>query len=114
MKAYESRGQWFDIAKTVGGEIPGVKAILDGADKIPGDPLHDIFVGDAPTPADTARITTTSSEAMQHAIAQNLLNNNIGDSSAFGNLVDPDTGQLKPLDANLSNFQSAFNIFHRH
>jgi hypothetical protein len=48
---------------------------------------------------------------MQHAIAQQLLNNNIGDSSAFGNLIDPNTGQLKPLDENLSDFQSAFNTY---
>ena len=40
VNAYESRGQWFDFAKTLGGEIPGVSAILDWNDKIPGDPLQ--------------------------------------------------------------------------
>ncbi len=36
VNAYESRGQWFDFAKTVGGEIPIVKSILDWNGKMPG------------------------------------------------------------------------------
>ena len=35
VNAYESRGQWFDFAKTLGEEIPGVSSILEWNDKIP-------------------------------------------------------------------------------
>ena len=48
VRAYESRGLWFDAAKTIAGEIPGVSAILDWSGKMPGDPLQQMFVGDAP------------------------------------------------------------------
>lgn len=109
VKAFESRGQWFDIAKSLGDQIPGLNQILDSAGSLPGDPLHDIFVGDAPTPADLTHIATQSSEALQHSVAQHLLNNNLGDASLFANLIDPATGQLQPLnDRTFATFRSAF------
>jgi hypothetical protein len=111
VKAYESRGQWFDIAKTVGEEIPGVKAILDLNGKIPGDPLQQIFVGDQPAGADPKTIATQSSEALQYAVTQQLLNNNIGDPSYFADLIDSSTGQLKPLDENFADFRTAFTNY---
>jgi hypothetical protein len=109
VNAYESRGQWFDFAKTLGGEIPGVSAILDWNDKIPGDPLHQIFVGDAPKAADPTYIAQQSSEAMQYAVAQRLLDNNLGNPAFFTEegLIDTETGQLVPLEDNFSNFRTA-------
>jgi hypothetical protein len=111
IKAYESRGQWFDLAKTVGGEIPGVKDILGLNDKVPGDPLRQIFVGDAPTPADPTYISQQSSEALQYAVAQQLLNHQIGNPSHFASLIDQNTGQLKPLDNNFSDFRTALTNY---
>lgn len=109
VKAFESRGQWFDIAKSLGDQIPGLNQILDSAGSLPGDPLHDIFVGDAPAPADLTHIAKQSSDALQHSIVQHLLNNNVGDPSIFKGLIDPATGQLKPLDGGtLSNFRNLF------
>ena len=109
VNAYESRGLWFDFAKTLGGEIPGVSAILEWNDKIPGDPLHQIFVGDAPKAADPTYISQQSSEAMQYAVAQRLLDNNLGDPAFFAKdgLIDPATGQLVPLEDDFSNFRTA-------
>ncbi|WP_156744326.1 hypothetical protein [Mycobacterium sp. 1164985.4] len=113
VKAYESRGQWFDIAKTLGNEIPGVKAFLDYAGKGPVDPLQEIFVGEAPTPNDPTYIVQESSEALQHTVAQRLLDNNIGDPRFFAEagLLDPATGQLKPLENGFSDFRTALTNY---
>jgi hypothetical protein len=112
VNAYESRGKWFDVAEAIGSEIPGVRAILDD-ERMPGDPLRDIFVGDAPTAADPTYIATQSSDALQYAVAQQLLNNNIGDTRHFveQNLMDPNTGQLKPLESDFSNFRTALTNY---
>lgn len=115
-KAHENKGQWLDIAKSLGGEIPGVKAILDGIDKMPGDTLRDMVVGEAPNPNAPNPVTMGSSDALQYSIAQHLLDNHIGDPSVFEEygLIDSATGQLKPLDApdvNPANFSSAFTNY---
>ena len=73
VKAYESRGQWFDVATAIGSEIPGVKEIVDLNGKIPGDPLRQLFVGNAPVPDNPTYISQQRSEALQYAIAQQLL-----------------------------------------
>jgi len=113
VNAYESRGQWFDIAKTIGGEIPGVSTILDWNDKIPGDPLHQIFVGDAPIAKGPEYIAQQSSEAMQYAVAQRLLDNNLGNPAFFADqgLIDPKTDNLLPLEGNFSDFRSAMTNY---
>jgi hypothetical protein len=112
--AYESRGMWFDVAKTIGGEIPGVGTILAWGDKIPGDPLHQIFVGDAPAGADPTYIAQQSSEMMQYAVAQRLIDANLGDPSVFQQfgLIDPETNQLKPIKQDeFGDFRSAFTDY---
>jgi hypothetical protein len=107
VRAYESRGQWFDLAKVAGSEIPGISALLDS------DTIQNAFVGDAPASADPTYIAQQSSEAMQYAVAQQLLNTNIGDTQYFAeqNLIDPNTGQLKPLEDDFSNFRTALTNY---
>lgn len=65
----------------------------DNLGKVPGDPLHDVFVGDAPTPQDPTHVATSTSDSMQYAVAQRLLGNDIGDSKYFHDqgLIDPAT-----------------------
>ena len=113
VNAYESRGQWFEFAKTVGGEIPLVKSILDWNGKVPGDPLQSIFVGDAPVGADPKQIVQQTSDAMQYAVAQRLLDANLGNAGIFDqyDLINPDTRQLSPLTDDLSDFRSAFTNY---
>ena len=113
VKAYESRGQWFEFAKTLGGEIPGVSAILDWNSKMPVDALQEIFVGQAPAGADPSYIAQQSSDAMQYAVAQRLLDSNLGDPAFFANLglIDPETGQLTELAENRSDFRTAFTNY---
>ena len=114
VKAYESRGMWFDVAKTIGGEVPGVSTILGWNDKIPGDPLHQIFVGDAPVGSDPTYIAQQSSEMMQYAVAQRLIDANLGDPAVFQEfgLIDPATNQLKPITQNdFGDFRSAFTDY---
>ncbi|MGA5537353.1 hypothetical protein [Mycolicibacterium nivoides] len=97
--AYKSRGDWVDLAKKFGGQIPGVKEILDGFGKMPGDPLKDMFVGEAPTADPAKPMTIPSSDALQRSVAQHLIDAHIGDPSAFSenNLIDPKTGMIKPF-----------------
>lgn len=112
--AYESRGMWFDVAKTLGGELPVVGTILEWNNKIPGDPLHQIFVGDAPAGADPTYIAQQSSEMMQYAVAQRLIDANLGDPSVFQefDLIDPETNQLKPIKQDeFGDFRSAFTDY---
>ena len=113
IRAYESRGEWFDAAKKIGGEIPGVKTFLDFADKIPGDPLQQIFVGDAPVPDNPTYVVQESSEALQYAVAQRLLDSDIGDPRFFAeaNLIDPTTGRLKPLEGDFADFRTALTNY---
>lgn len=114
VRAYESRGQWFDVAKTLGGEIPGVSTLLEWNDKMPVDPLHQIFVGDAPMGADPTYIAQQSSEMMQYAVAQRLIDANLGDPAVFQEfgLIDPETNQLKPMKQDdFGDFRSAFTDY---
>jgi hypothetical protein len=113
VRAYESRGLWFDAAKTIAGEIPGVSAILDWSNKMPGDPLHQMFVGDAPVGADMETVRQETSEKMQYAVAARLLDSNIGNAGIFEqlDLIDKTTGEFKPLTGNLDDFRSAFNSY---
>jgi len=114
VKAYESRGQWFDFAKTLGGEVPGVSALLDWNGKMPGDPLQQIFVGDAPAGTDPTHIAQQSSDMMQYAVAQRLMDANLGNPDVFNELklIDPETGDLKPLkQTDFADFRSAFTQY---
>jgi len=114
--AYHNREHWFDVAKSFGGEVPGVKDILDGIGKLPGDPLHDMFIGAPPDPADNTHIPVASADPLKHSIAQQLLNANIGDTSTLASYIDPATGQLRPLDdpkVKLRDFQSGLNEYFR-
>ncbi|SER14845.1 hypothetical protein SAMN04488583_4476 [Mycobacterium sp. 88mf] len=112
VKAFESRGKWFEVATTIGSEIPGVKAVLDGAGKIPGVSLQDIFVGQAPTANEPVHIASNSSAAMQHSIAQQLLSHHMGDSNYFRQLgLLDESGNLRPLKGNESNFETALNSY---
>lgn len=110
VRAYESRGEWLDAAKELGGQIPVFKELLDGIGKMPGDPLKDIFVGSLPTPDPTTGIVTTTSEALQYSVASELLNNSIGDTNAFSRLdLLDEFGRLKALDnTSMSDFRTAF------
>lgn len=109
--AYKSRGDWVDLAKTLGKEIPVVKDILDGYGKIPGDPLKEMFVGEAPTADPAKSMTIPSSDAIQRSIIQHLIDHNMGDTSEFVNkgLIDPNTGMIKPFHeiGQMSDFRDA-------
>lgn len=113
VKAYESRGMWFEMGKAIAGEIPGVSAILEWNGKMPGDPLHQIFVGDAPVGADMEHVKQETSERMQYAVAARLLDANVGNTGVFAqmDLIDPETGEFKPLMDNLADFRTAFNSY---
>lgn len=110
VRAYESRGEWLDAAKKLGGQIPVFKELLDSIGKMPGDPLKEIFVGNLPTPDPTTGIVTTTSESLQYSVASELLNNGIGDNNAFSRLgLLDEFGRLKALDNDtIPNFRTAF------
>lgn len=112
--AYKSRGDWVDLAKTLGKEIPVVKDILDGYGKIPGDPLKEMFVGEAPTADPAKPMTIPSSDAIQRSVIQHLIDHNVGDTSKFAEyeLIDPKTGMIKPFhEMDQSNFRDAADAY---
>lgn len=113
VNAYESRGMWFDMATTLGKEIPGVSSILEWADKGPVNPLQEIFVGDAPAGADPKQIVQQTSDAMQYTIAQRLLDANLGNAGIFDEygLINNENRQLDPLKDDLTDFRSAFTNY---
>jgi len=106
--AYEQRGNWLEDAKTVAKQIPAVGAVLD---KIPDNMLKQLFVGDAPTPEATHGIAIDSGDTLQHSLAQQLLNSNVGDSSRLTDFIDPSTGQLYTLDQMVQNHDGTLADF---
>ena len=104
VNAYESRGQWFDIAKTLGEEIPGVSALLDWNSKMPVDRA----AGDLRRPARRGcrphvyRAAEFGGDAVCRRPA--LARPQFGDPAFFAEprLVDPATGQLITTERTIS------------
>lgn len=116
--AYKSRGDWVDLAKKFGANIPVVKEILDGFGKMPGDPLKEMFVGEAPTADPAKSMTIPSSDAIQRSVIQHLIDDNVGDTSKFAEykLIDPNTGMIKPFheiqqQGEMDNFRDAADAY---
>lgn len=116
--AYKSRGDWVDLAKKFGANIPVVKEILDGFGKMPGDPLKEMFVGEAPTADPAKSMTIPSSDAIQRSVIQHLIDHNMGDTSKFAEykLINPDTGMIKPFheiqqQGEMDNFRDAADAY---
>ncbi len=79
----KAAGVWFEVATTLGQEIPGVKSILEWNDKMPMDPLQEIFVGDAPKGADPRTSRSRVRRRCSMPSPQQLLSNNIGNAAFF-------------------------------
>lgn len=75
---YEAKSGWFDTAKGIAGNIPGVSDVLG---KVPDPLLKDMFVGTAPDPTGHAPLAVQGVASMQHSLAQQLLTMGVGDPS---------------------------------
>jgi hypothetical protein len=109
--AWEQRQEWFGLGKALGGEIPVVKDFLDAAGKIPGDPLTELFVGDAPDAKPDVSAQIASSDLVQYQMAQNFLTQHVGYANIPSEFTDAMTGHWLTLDqiteaGYLSDFQN--------
>ncbi|MGV0656737.1 hypothetical protein ABQE48_23115 [Mycolicibacterium thermoresistibile] len=114
VEAHKSRGEWLDRAKSLGEQVPAVKQILDAYGKLPGDPLREILVGEAPTADPAKPMTISSSDALQRSVAQAFIDAGIGDPGEFfeRRLVDPNTGAIRSFDdLNLYDFRVAVDAY---
>jgi hypothetical protein len=94
-QAYANKQLLYDAAK----HLPGFGEFVDRINEIPGagDELKNLFIGSEPVPLDPAQAPVANTDYVKHSIAERLVALNAGDAGVFGNLVDPATGQLKPL-----------------
>jgi len=91
--AWEKKGEWYDAAKAVVGEVPRVKDAVDIYDKIPGDPLRDLFVGDQPKPGTLAPMQLRDMDDLTKTVASYLVHEKVGDLSLIDSYIE--NGVLK-------------------
>lgn len=83
-EAWEKKGQWYDVIHDAASEIPRVKEAVGVYDKIPGDPLRELFMGDKPTPGSVTPMPLRDPEAITRPVAEYLISQKVGD---FGELA---------------------------
>ena len=111
LAAWEKKGEWFDAAKTVVGELPRVKEAVDIYDKIPGDPLRDLFVGDQPKPGTLAPMQLRDMDDLTKTVATYLVHEKVGDLSILGEIAQ--TGVL-PEDVDQSKIEQYLSTVSQH
>ncbi|WP_319452981.1 MULTISPECIES: EspA/EspE family type VII secretion system effector [unclassified Mycobacterium] len=92
--AWEKKGQWFDLVHDVVGEVPKASDAVAIYDKIPGDPLRDLFVGEAPTPGTVTPMPLRDMDEITKTVASYLVHEKAGDLSVFGSNLE--NGTLRP------------------
>ncbi len=104
-KAMESRARWYDLAHDVGSFIPELDSAISLYDKMPGDPLREMFVGPAPNETEPALSRRDPNDVM-HLVASYAVAQGAGDLNVLGDQVKYGTWWgdpwLEPLDGDVS------------
>jgi hypothetical protein len=97
-EAWEKKGQWYDVIHDAVSEVPKVKDAVGIYDKIPGDPLRELFVGKEPTSGMVTPMPLRDMDEVTRSVASYLVHEKIGDLSGLGpaaqnGTLPPDTPQ---------------------
>jgi hypothetical protein len=98
VEAWTKKGEWYDVIHDAVSEVPKVKDAVGIYDKIPGDPLKELFVGKEPTPGTVTPMPLRDMDEITRSIASYLVHERIGDLSGLGpaaqnGTLPPDTPQ---------------------
>jgi hypothetical protein len=85
-KAIEQRGVWYDLAHDAGSFIPGADRAISIYDKLPGDPLRDLFVGKPPDESEPMFRPKNINE-VTHLVASYAVAQGAGDLGILGDQV---------------------------
>jgi hypothetical protein len=77
--AWEKKGQWYDAIHDVASEVPRVKDAVGIYDRIPGDPLRELFVGQQPTPGTMTPMPLHDVSEITRPVAEYLVHEKKGD-----------------------------------
>ncbi|MBX7432575.1 hypothetical protein JDV09_10740 [Mycobacterium sp. Y57] len=77
--AFDKRGQWYDLGHRILGEIPGIDKAVGMYDKIPGDPLRQLFLGYPPTRDPLAPMPLRELDDVTRTVASMLVEQHAGD-----------------------------------
>jgi hypothetical protein len=78
-EAWEKKGQWYDVIHDAVSEVPKVKDAVGIYDKIPGDPLKELFVGKEPTPGTVTPMVLRDPGEITRPVAEYLVSQKVGD-----------------------------------
>jgi len=97
-EAWQKKGEWYDTIHDVASEVPRVKDAVGIYDKLPGDPLRELFVGKEPTPGIVTPMPLRDMDEVTRSIASYLVHEKVGDLSGLGpaaqtGVLPPDTPQ---------------------
>jgi hypothetical protein len=92
--AWDKKGEWYDAIHDTASEIPRLKEAVGVYDKIPGDPLRQLFVGETPTPGTQTPMPLRDMDDITKTVAHYLVHENIGDLTNLQDFIGPD-GELQ-------------------
>ncbi|WP_211296071.1 EspA/EspE family type VII secretion system effector [Mycobacterium aquaticum] len=92
---WEKRGEWYDAAHKYASLIPKVDDAVAAYDKIPGDPLRKLFMGEEPSPGTLTPMVLHNVDEPVRAVAEYLVAQKAGDLGILAQYVGPD-GNLLP------------------
>jgi len=105
--AWEKKGEWYDVIHDTASEIPRLKEAVGMLDKMPGDPLRDLFVGEAPEPGDETPMKLRELDDITRPIAAYLVEHEVGDLSDLKPFIN-DKGQLDWNNPAAQNYIDAY------
>lgn len=94
VEAWTKKGQWYDAIHNVVSEVPKVGDAVGIYDKIPGDPLKDLFVGEPPTPGTVTPMPLRDIGEVTGPVAAYLVHEKVGDLGPLQDWIV--NGELKP------------------
>jgi hypothetical protein len=107
--AWEKKGQWYDLIHDVVGEAPRMSQAVDVYDTIPGDPLRQLFVGEAPVPGTPTPMPLHDMDELTNTVASYLVEQKAGDLSILRDaLTDGHLDTSKPgVSAHIDDYLSS-------
>ncbi|MUM16525.1 MULTISPECIES: WXG100 family type VII secretion target [unclassified Mycobacteroides] len=87
LETYNKHGQWYDAGKSFAELFPYTAPAAEVYGKLPGDPLRDMFVGEAPTPGTTDPMPLRQLNDITKPIAEYLVHEKVGDLSKLDGYI---------------------------